>query len=282
MSETENRLRKIEEMTGYKGSEIALIKNTVAKNTNDIELGYFLKYAQSIGLSPFHKEVWCYKDHQGNLLTFAGRDGFLKIAQRDPKWNGIYSCEVREGEEYEQCFNGEKIDFKHKKTSKTSKAKILGAFCFIKPKNCEIPTIEYVDFDTYNKGSFVWKSHPADMIKKVAEVKALKKAFGISGLQDENNYQVDNNKVYPINTQDTVDIHKISKAESLLRTASLTELEIDDIESWLSNPNLTHAKIEEILTYLVNNQLDPIESGNNYSQKEINLALDNKMADEKQ
>ena len=63
--------------------------------------------ATSVGLSPFNKEIWCYKDGRGNLVVFAGRDGFLKKAQQDTRWNGMVSAEVRENDVCEiDYFNG--------------------------------------------------------------------------------------------------------------------------------------------------------------------------------
>ncbi len=126
---TTERMDKLTRLTGYSNDEITLIKNTVAKNTTDAELGMFGHMAKSYGLDPFNKEIWCYKDNRQNLIIFAGRDGFLRIAQSNKLWNGLYSCEVREGEKYSQEFDGDKIRLNHTKT--TEKGKIIGAYCFI-------------------------------------------------------------------------------------------------------------------------------------------------------
>ena len=60
----------------FSENEIEIIKNTVAKGVTDTELQYFLILAKSLGLNPFNKEIWCYKDKKGNVLMFTGRDGF--------------------------------------------------------------------------------------------------------------------------------------------------------------------------------------------------------------
>ena len=85
---------KIAAVTGFTSAEIAIVKRTVAKGTTDFELAYFLNIAKSVELNPFNKEIWCYKDGKGNVLVFAGRDGFLKKAQQSPLWNGMTSSEV--------------------------------------------------------------------------------------------------------------------------------------------------------------------------------------------
>jgi len=130
-----------------------------------------------------------YKDLKGNLIIFAGRDGFLACAQRDNRWNGIASSEVREGELFELNIAQGTISHIKDVTSKKPDSRCL---CYLPAKGCEIPTIEWADFETYNKNVNVWKADPAAMIKKVAEVHALKKAYGIAGLQAEEDFDTSN------------------------------------------------------------------------------------------
>lgn len=187
--------QKIANMTGYREEEVGVIKNTVAKGTTDTELAYFLSVAKSTGLNPFLKEVWAYKDGKGNLIVLAGRDGFLKKAQESPNWNGMSSSEVCENDKFELDIPSAII--KHSPSFK-NRGKIIGAYAIVKPKNCDLPTVEWADFDTYNKGQYIWKQFPAAMIKKVAEANALKKAFGINGLQSEYDFHEQNNIIVPI------------------------------------------------------------------------------------
>ena len=191
---------KISTLTGYSLEEVAIVKNTVAKNTTNTELAYFLNVAKSIKLNPFNKEIWCYKNNKGNVLVFAGRDGFLKKAQESKLWNGMTSFEVCEKDLFEIDIAQQQVN--HKPNFK-DRGQIIGAYAIVKPKGCELATIEWADFATYNKGLFTWKSHPADMIKKCAETKALKKAFGISGLQSEFEYDINNDIAQKIDTGKT-------------------------------------------------------------------------------
>lgn len=274
----ESKLTKTERMglataNQWTPEQITIIKATVAKNTTDTELAFFLNLAKSLNLNPFNKEIWCYKDGKGNLMAFAGRDGFLKIAQDDSKWNGMYSCEVREKDKYLQTFDNGQANISHKKSNEKSQLK--GAYCYIKPKGCEIATLEYADFETYNKGYNVWKSHPADMIKKVAEIKALKKAFGIAGLYDENDFSVQNEKVIAIDTEHEVKVNTYVHIEQLLSTSSCDEDEKCAIEKELENGIYT-SRSDELIQMLKNNQLSPSDRGS-MSQKEIQQELDKKV-----
>mgnify|MGYP003450377096 CR=1 FL=1 len=188
---------KIAEAFGYSNAEVQVIASTVAKGTNGTELSYFLNVCKSVGLNPFVKEIWCYKDNKGNLLIFAGRDGFLAKAQVNPFFNGIRSSEVCKNDVFSIDIANNKIEHKF---GIAERGGIVGAYAIVFRKNGE-PTIEYVDFNLYNKGYNTWKTHPHEMIKKVAETHALKKAFGISGIQSEYDFQEKNGIVIPINSE---------------------------------------------------------------------------------
>lgn len=263
-------LQKISEVSdhAFTPEQYAIIRNTVAKNTTDTELALFGMTCKSIGLNPLIKEIWCYKDHKSNLIIFAGRDGFLKKAQESPRWNGIASSEVRENDEFTMNIPEGKVNHQY---SPQDRGKILGAYAICRPKGCEISTIEWVDFRVYDKNQFVWKSHPADMIKKVAEIKALKKAYGISGLQTEYDFNVSNDKVYAIDTNG-IDNNRVNYCESLIQKSALNDEEKEGFYKQLDN--ITNSKLDEIIEYLEGCQSDPIASGGNYNQKDIQNKLD--------
>ena len=254
---------KIAKATELTEQEVAVIKSTVAKGTTDLELSYFLMTAKSVGLSPFNKEVWCYKDNKNNLIVFAGRDGFLKVAQKDKRWNGMVSSEVRENDEFGIDFPKGEISHKIKMSDR---GKIVGAYAYVKPKDCDTATIEWVEFDTYNKNYNVWKSHPADMIKKVAEIRALKKAFGISGLNSEHEFQVVNDQVRAIDTEDKPGLKEIHYLESLIHSSGYDDETKVILEDKLQD--LTWSEYDIMLADLKANQLDPMERPS-YNQGDI-------------
>ena len=198
---------KIAKFTGYSSEEVAIIKQTVAKGTTDAELAYFLSVAKSAGLNPFNKEVWCYKDNKNNLLVFAGRDGFLSKAQSNPAFNGIRSSEVKEKDTFSLDIANNKIDHKF---GVGERGKTIGAYAIVFRKDGE-PTIEWADFATYNKGYNTWKTNPDEMIKKVAESHSLKKAFGISGIQSEYDFEVKDNVAIPIEFKEVDELTELKK-----------------------------------------------------------------------
>ena len=98
------RIEKVNLATAnqWNPEQIAIIKATVAKNTTDTELAYFLNLSASLELNPFNKEIWCYKDSKQNLMTFAGRDGFLKIAQSN-RFQSVRGARGRVRSKKESC-----------------------------------------------------------------------------------------------------------------------------------------------------------------------------------
>lgn len=205
---TDNQI-KIADALGMSAAEIAIVKNNIAKGINDMELTYFLQVCKTMELNPFNKEVWCYKDKQGNLLIFSGRDGFLAKAQKNVLFNGIRSCEVCQNDDIE--LNIPLGEIHHKINPKEPRGLIIGAYSIIFRKDGE-PTIEWAEMSVYNKGYNTWKTHPAEMIKKVAETHALKKAFGISGIQSEYDFDVNDSVAIPIDTTNSES--KLEKALS--------------------------------------------------------------------
>lgn len=272
--EIDKNILKISDATGFSTEQISVIKNTIAKGTTNTELALFLFTAQSIGLNPLNKEIWCYKDHKGNMLTFAGRDGFLVKAQRNPKYKGIRSSEVRENDVFSLDIANNEI--KHQKEFKNPGG-IIGAYCIAFVHNGE-PTIEWVDYKTYDRGFGAWKSHPADMIKKVAETHALKKAFGISGLQSEHDWSFSDEKAYPIDTDQSPTMDTINHCEYLIRNSTFDDEQKAQMESELLT--LTNAKSEEMISLLKMNQMDDMDK-ETQSQSAIQHKLDLVDNDEK-
>lgn len=251
-TETKTSIQKISEQVKiYTTEEVGIIKNTVAKGFTDIELAYFLNVSKTYGLNPFTKQIWGYKDSRNNIIVFAGRDGFLAKAQRDPRWSGIASDFVRKNEDFK--LNIATGEISHVKNV-LSKEPIIGAWAKCQPKGCAIATIEWADFETYNKSYNVWKSDPAAMIKKVAESHCLAKAYGISGLAIEEDFEVKDNVVYTRDHEEKPTIGDIMKADELLRTSNFDEQMKAVFEAKLSDQRLTNSELENIVFELRNNQ----------------------------
>ena len=184
----------------YTEEQIKTVKNTVAKGASDDELKMFIGIAEKYGLDPFIKEIWFIKrakkvqtngkwdyprtkdgqiDYTGaETIIMTSRDGYLKVAQRDENFEGIIGFPVKEGDIFE--IDAENYTVIHKFGAK--RGRIIGAWAKVSHKKRK-PVIVWADFAEYNAAnSNIWKQYPSAMIQKVAEVLALKRQFGISGL----------------------------------------------------------------------------------------------------
>ena len=166
-------------ITNLSNEQIAVIQQTVAKDCNPTELAYFLGVAKSYSLDPFKKEIWCYKDHKGNVVIFAGRDGFLAIASKNQLYRGVYSQAVYKNDIFEGDLN--KPDTIIHKVNSFERGALLGAYAIVRMEGCE-PLLKMVKLDQYKRNSPTWNSYPDAMICKVAESSALKIACGITGI----------------------------------------------------------------------------------------------------
>src|SRR5574343_420213 len=224
--------------------EVEILKNTIAKGATDLELAYFLNVAKLYGLNPFTKQIWFYNNSNNQMIVFAGRDGFLAKAQQDPRWSGIASDFVREDEKF--SMNVAKGEISHEKQV-LSKKRIIGAWCKCQPKGCDIATIEWADFETYDKGYNVWKSDPGAMIKKVAEAHCLAKAYGLAGLAIEEDFDIKDNVAYVRDHETKPTLNALAWADELLRRSNYDEDMKQVIEAKLCDQSLTNAELEKIV-----------------------------------
>jgi phage recombination protein Bet len=156
--------------------KIDTIRQTVAKDANDAQLEMFLTLAERYQLDPFLKEIWFSKE----IGIITGRDGYLKVAQRDPNYDGIVSAAVCEGDVFK--LNPVVPEINHEFGSK--RGVVIGAYAVAFHKKRR-PAVAYASFAEYQKPTNIWQKYRSAMICKVAEALALKRQFGISGLVTE-------------------------------------------------------------------------------------------------
>jgi len=159
--------------TKFTDEQITTIKNTVAKGASQSEFEMFMYLCDRYQLDPFLKEIF-YSSQMKTIMT--SRDGYLKIAQRDPDYEGLQSMAVCEGDDFELDVPNSTV--KHKFTGK--RGAVIGAWAIAYRKGRR-PVIAYADFKEYTKNSPVW-NYKSAMICKCAETFVLKRQFGISGL----------------------------------------------------------------------------------------------------
>lgn len=193
-------------LNGYSQEKLAVIKNTVAKGATNDELEMFLTLAGRYNLDPFLKEIWFIKRAKkkkiygpngrydwdyprhpngeidytdAETLIMSSRDGYLKAARMQREFIGLRASEVKAGDNF--SFDPVTQEISHKITGK--RGPVTGAWAIAKAEGRE-DVVVYVDYDEYKTGTnnAVFDKYPSAMIKKIAEVLALKRQFGLNGL----------------------------------------------------------------------------------------------------
>lgn len=184
-------------------SKAAEIKQLFAPTLTQIEFDYFISLAKSLNANPFKKEIYAIKymawnkDTKQNdlpqLSVFCGRDLYRRVAQEQPDYLVHIASPIYANDIYEKT-NGQVTH----KTSLKNRGELVGAYCSLWKKNCNIPFTVEVLFSEYKKTTKIWQDIPATMICKVAESQCLRMAYqGVfAGTYDESeNWQVQNNTI---------------------------------------------------------------------------------------
>ena len=207
MENKELAIKKPEEI--WTSEQINAIRNTVAHGADDSELQMYLALAAKYDLDPFAKEIW-FVQMKGRNTILTGRDGYLKIANRNPNFDGMESDVVCAGDK----FYKEGGIIKHAYNA-ANRGPIIGAYAVVHRKDRNHPAYVFAPFREYNKGRGVWTEYPSAMILKVAESMALKRAFSISGLVTEE--EIGNGDMKPQTTQQLTPEQKEREHKILLR-----------------------------------------------------------------
>ena len=137
---------------------IKTIKETVAKGATDAQLAMFLEVCRATGLNCFLHEIWFVP----GVGIMAGRDGYLRVANEHPQFDGIET-----------------------RVDRDDNSVPIKATCTVWRKDRSHPTVCEAYYNEYKKSSQVWQTYKSAMIGKVAEVLALKRAFSINGVITE-------------------------------------------------------------------------------------------------
>jgi len=166
----------------YPPDLVDTIKSTVAKDATDEELYMFLSIANQYKLNPFLKEIWFTKMN-GEVAIMTSRDGYRKLAMREPNFRKCQSMAVYENDEFEmELIMGEIVNLTHK-FKQNDRGNIVGAYAVLKTTDHD-NYVAYMDFREYDKRNNIWKRYPSAMIRKVAENDVYKRFCDINGLND--------------------------------------------------------------------------------------------------
>lgn len=164
------------------GVEIKLSPQIVKKflisgdpsNVTDEEIMMFMSLCKYQGLNPFIHEAYCIKYGNQPATQVVGKEAFLKRAEQNEQYNGMDSGIVVQTDEGIVYRNG---------AIATEDETIIGGWAEVHRKDRDHPTHVEVSFAEYagrkKDGALngQWSTKPATMIRKVAQVQALREAF---------------------------------------------------------------------------------------------------------
>lgn len=192
-----------------------IIKNQFfPPNATPADMQYCIGVAKTFNLNPILKQIYFVpRRSQVNgqwiekVEPLAGRDSFLTLAHRTGKFAGIESkVEIKE--------TPIMVD------GKWTRQNDLVATATVYRKDTERPFVvsvnyrEYVQTNKEGKPTNFWATKPETMLKKVAESQVLRKAFDITGLYAEEEYEeryINSDR----KTEDNVSIQKSNDINSL-------------------------------------------------------------------
>ena len=128
------------------------LRNSVAPGLTDAEFQLFGEIVRSTGLNPITKEVWAIKAG-GRLQLMTGINGFLKIANSHPQYDGM---------EVEYEWDGKNL---------------LAATAKVYRKDRRFPSVATAYMAEYAKPTPIWKQMPSVMLAKCAKSLAIREAF---------------------------------------------------------------------------------------------------------
>lgn len=131
---------------------LTALRNTVAPGLTDAEFMLFAEMVKSTGLNPVTKEVWAIKAG-GRLQIMTGINGFLRIANSHPQFDGIEVEFERQGGQFLSC------------TARVYR------------KDRRFPAVGTAYMSEYQKPSPIWKQMPSVMLRKCALSLAIREAF---------------------------------------------------------------------------------------------------------
>jgi phage recombination protein Bet len=131
---------------------LATLRNTVAPGLTDPEFMLFAEMCRATGLNPATKEIWAIKAG-GRLQLMTGINGFLKIANSHPQFDGM---EV---------------------TFEWDDKQLVSATAKVYRKDRRFPSIATAYMAEYGKTTPIWKQMPSIMLSKCAKSLAIREAF---------------------------------------------------------------------------------------------------------
>ena len=180
----------------YDEDQVALIRDTVAKDASVPELAMFLELCARYKLDPFAGQIYCAKMRSqngegGRVQIIVGRDGFLKIADSHEDFEGFDSDVHRANDTFSVSReNGSPVVVHSYEGGDAERGEIVGAWAVVyrtgrRPRYFYAAKSEYKPTSENKLKYSPWSVQESVMMEKCAITTALRLAFNISGVIGE-------------------------------------------------------------------------------------------------
>ncbi|RJG38777.1 phage recombination protein Bet [Motilimonas pumila] len=240
-----------------------LINSVFKTPMTDEQLVTFLVICDQYNLNPFTKEIHCFTDKKSNVIPVVGVDGWSRIVNEHPKYDGL---EFRFSDNWVQYDN--------------AKACPDYVDCLIYRSDRSRPIVirEYLD-EVYNETRYPdgnlmvssWQTHTKRRLRHKAFVQGARIAFGFSGIYDEDE------KDQILISQQSQDVSQPCVSESSKATPKLENKEAkssrDVVEKPLNVVELDEslARISDASSLLIKNVISRAESSQKWDEAETYL-----------
>jgi phage recombination protein Bet len=156
------------------GEVLDILKATVFKTKDavpsDSQMTALLIVANQYGLNPWTKEIYAYPDKQNGIVPVVGVDGWSRIINEHPQFDGM-----------EFAYSDETVEHKGKQCH-------VWVECLIYRKDRSRPTVVREYFSEVARSlSFAtpWDTHPNRMHRHKTVIQCARLAFGFAGIYDD-------------------------------------------------------------------------------------------------
>lgn len=203
----------------FNQDQLALVRNTVAKNTTPDEFKLFIEVCRYHGLNPFARQIYAVirNGKSGRQMTIqTSIDGYRLLAERSGKYAGQVGPEwCGDDGVWRDVWLADKPP--------------AAARIGVLRKDFNQPTWGVAKYKSYAQSSPLWEKMPDTMLAKCAESLALRKAFpaemsGIYTKEEMEQADHDLPTVDPLNTVDADQTHNGEPTPSEQQIASIRKL----------------------------------------------------------
>jgi len=153
---------------------------TAFKDATSVEqVVALLVVADQYGLNPFTKEIYAFPDKDGGVVPVVGVDGWNKIAQQHPQFDGIefnYSDSLVTPEDGHECPEWIEVIVYRKDRNHPTVVREYIDECYKGPRG------EYQDGNKKKAGP--WHTHTKRMLRHKTLIQGYRTAFGFHGIYD--------------------------------------------------------------------------------------------------